>query len=111
MEESSSDISADHRLRLQLIGADSEKVNRPDDQVREDTITVAHDLVGVPREAVEPRFRLAGIVVEEFDEPPWVPHGEGAQHQAIDHAEDGGVCANAEGEDEDGDGGEAGVFY
>ena len=66
---------AEHGLRLQLIGANSEEVHRPNDEVREDVIAVAHDPVSVPRETVEPRFRLAGIVVEEFDELPWVPHG------------------------------------
>ena len=43
-----------------LSAADSENVQRADDQVREDMIAVAHDLVGVPRETVERRFRVVG---------------------------------------------------
>ena len=48
--------------------------------------------------------------MEKFDESPWVSHRESTQHQAIRHGEDRGVRADAEGEGEDGDGGEAGRF-
>jgi hypothetical protein len=110
LEESSSHASAEHGLRLELIAADSKEVHTSDDQVREDMIAVAYGLVGVPREAVEPWFRLAGIVVEEFDELPWIAHGERMQHQAIRHGEDRGVRADAEGEREYGDRGETRRF-
>ena len=74
LEESSSYASHEHALRLQLIGADSGKVQRVDDQIREDMITVAQSLVSVPRETVEGRF--AGILMQQFNEPPWVSHRE-----------------------------------
>jgi hypothetical protein len=59
---------------------------RIDAHVREDVIAVAHDPVSVPRETVEPRFRLAGIVVEEFDELSWIAHGERVQHHAANRS-------------------------
>src|SRR5580704_7486580 len=70
-------------------------------------IAVAYDPVSVPRETVEPWFRFAGIVVQEFDQLPWIAHGERAQHQPIRHAEDRGVGSDSECERKDGDGSEA----
>jgi hypothetical protein len=103
LKEIPSYASAERGLRLQLIGADTEEVHAPDDQVRKDVIAVAHDPVSVPRETIEPRFRLPGIVVEEFDELPWVSHRERLEHQPAHESKDRGVGADAEGKGEDGD--------
>src|ERR1700747_1532567 len=108
LEESSSYSSDEHGLRLQLIGADSDKGQRVDDQVREDVIAVAHDPVSGPRETVEPRLRIAGLVVEEFDELSWVSHRESTQQQSVDDAKNGRICTDAEGDGVDGNCGKTG---
>ena len=49
-------------------------------------------------------------MVEDFDELPWIAHGERVQHQAVHHRKDSGIGADAEGEGEDSDDSEGGGF-
>ena len=46
--------------------------------------------------------------MEDFDKTPGIADWERVEHQAVHHCEDGGVCADAEREGQNGDGGEAG---
>src|SRR5262249_31715735 len=84
---------------------DSDKVHRSDDHLRERMIR-AQRLVSAPREPVE--RRLSGILMQEFDELPWISHRETTQHQSINNAKNRSSCTNAQTEDDDGDGGEHG---
>ena len=52
---------------------------------------------------------LGGRDVPELDEAVGLVEGERAEHGGVDDGEDGGVGADAEGEDEDGADGEGGV--
>jgi hypothetical protein len=51
-----------------------------------------------------------GAVGAEVDQARRISEGEGMQDDGVDDAEDRGVGADAEGEGQDGDGGEAGIF-
>ena len=52
----------------------------------------------------------AAELLAEGDEVLRVGDGKRLQHEVVDEGEDGGVGADAEGQREDGDGGEAGTF-
>src|SRR6266404_3552885 len=69
-------------------------------------IMVAHDLVRIPRKAVE--GRLARAPVKKLDKPSGIPHWHSAKHQGIYEAEDCGVRADAKGKSQNSNTSEAG---
>ncbi|PYQ99584.1 MAG: hypothetical protein DMF96_06480 [Acidobacteria bacterium] len=69
---------------------------------------IAKSLVVLPRVGVGRRLGRIRILAEELDEFARIPHRQRAEHQGVDQAENRSVRADAEGEREDGDGGEAG---
>src|SRR6266478_3780639 len=63
-------------------------------------IMVAHDLVRIPRKAVE--GRLARVSVKELDKRSGILRRHCAKHQSIYEAEDGSVRADAKGKNQNG---------
>src|ERR1700730_14018554 len=78
------------------------------DQPGERVILVAHELIRFPGKTV--KSGLAGKTVQKFYEFAWIFHCKTSQHQSVDEAKYGGVGADAQGENEDGYGGEARRF-
>jgi hypothetical protein len=93
-------------FRIEALGAHGEVGGRRAGEAGQDVVVVAEVQVALPGEAVD--VGLARVLVEEFHQLLGIAHGQQAQHQRLDKAENSGIGADSEPEREERNGGESG---